>query len=175
MEISANELAQPFYAGSNAGGYSLTEIKVDLPTAPGTAANLTAALWSSNEPNTKLQTLTNLGGFLAGLNTFTPAEPIRLEANTRYHLVIDYNKTPATDTAPAVFLTASGANHAGGSPGWNVGHVVRSRTRGSATAWATLSTTAMRIRVFGESWQRRDLVRHADGEGTGWGSRMDYR
>lgn len=48
LEISANELAQPFYAGSNAGGYSLTEIEVDLPTAPRTAANLTAALSSSN-------------------------------------------------------------------------------------------------------------------------------
>ena len=86
--VGDDERAQGFTTGTSAGGYTLSSIEIDFRTAPGTAADFTATLWSSNasEPDMELHTLVNPGGLTssAGVKTFTAPANTVLEARTTY-------------------------------------------------------------------------------------------
>ena len=113
--IRSRRAAQGFVIGSNAAGYRLTGIGVDLTRVPSGAQ--TVDLYSStgsNTPNARLFSFTGPGSYEVGVNTFTAPAGTVLASGTRYFVFLRGNN----GTRPAT--TTSNAEDSGASPGWSI-------------------------------------------------------
>ena len=109
--------AQQFMTGSNSGGYTLSEIVVNIRAA--SAGTPAFALYTSTSDD-KLSSGTkvvDLGGesSTAGEQSFTPASATTLSASTKY-IIAFY----MTSGSAILQTTTSNAVDPGASPGWNI-------------------------------------------------------
>ena len=138
--------AQSFRTGTNATGYTITEVRLRLGVdVPGN--NQTAAKISEDdgvEPGNVVATLTNPSSLLPeALNTFTAPAGTTLDPNETYWIVVNDGLT-ITNTWQYAF--ASG-NDETGETGWEIGNDRLRRTSG--TNWST-STSSLIMAIKGQ-------------------------
>ena len=106
---------QQFETGSNSGGYTLSEIVVNIRDArTGTPAFALYTSTSDDEPDTKVVDLSG-DSSTAGEQSFTPASATTLSASTKYIIVFYMTSGNAN-----LQRTSSDNIDSGASPGWNI-------------------------------------------------------
>ena len=127
LNVGENHIAQGFTTGSNAPGYNLSGVKLDILQVPHTPAEVSVELWSATggatpEPQALRATLTHsTGTFETGVNTFNAPAGTRLAADTTYFLFASYAGQRDDDTeALGLSITLSTSADAGSAPGWSV-------------------------------------------------------
>ncbi|MCY4506835.1 MAG: SwmB domain-containing protein, partial [Acidobacteria bacterium] len=141
----SNDQAQAFTTGSNADGYTLT--RLDLEIAHDTAAptySVHIYTVASGDPATSLGSLTKSSAGTSGTLQFTTAG-IELDASTTYFVVIEGDADNAGDT---VGKTASQAEDSGGATGWSIANDRRWRSAGSSS-WTTHGADVLQIAIHG--------------------------
>ena len=132
-----------FTTGSNATGYTLTSIELDIDTITSgyDSTNFVVSIWSSKVdgthtlPDSSLHTLTNPSTLATGLSTFT-ASSVTLTKDTTYFVVVDdgvgssvtLNRTSATD------------EDSDKATGWSIGNLRYFNDR-TATGFTTTSSS----------------------------------
>ena len=143
---SAIVFAQGFTTGSNADGYHLSSIELNVERVPNTPADVTIALWSAtsdSRPDASVATLTHsTGTWTTGLNTFDAPAGTELDTGTTYFVYTSYS---GSGLGLNLSYTNSTSADAGGAPDWSVGQVFRSISGGD---WAT-SGGAFRFSING--------------------------
>ena len=81
------EVAQGFTTGSNADGYTLTNIRSVFPTIVGSSPSLTVTLHKDAPTNAAIATLTNPATIEVGQLTFTAPANTTLDASTTYYVL----------------------------------------------------------------------------------------
>ena len=107
--------AQQFETGSNSGGYTLTEIVVNIRNAQtGTPAFALHTSTAGDAPGTKVVDLSG-DSSTAGEQSFTPASATTLSASTKYFIVFSMTSGQAN-------LQRTGSNNidSGASTGWDI-------------------------------------------------------
>ncbi len=143
-------LAQAFTTGSNAAGYGLYSIRVNVgvvhyePTGPPTAS-----IWTTNArgiPQTKLFDLTGPASIpTTGPRTFTVNTALR--ASTTYALVLtDVLDRFGRYGGNIAWSTASTAEDAGGAPGWSITNDLRKKIDGR---WYRIRSSPLRVEFTG--------------------------
>ena len=119
LGTAADYEAQSFETGTNAGGYTVSGIDMQLGFASGYSTTVKIRENNAdNEPGDLVATLTNPGTLTDNsLNTFTAPAGTRLDASTTYWISV--NEGIPTVSA-AVFETSSG-NAETGEAGWTIG------------------------------------------------------
>ena len=82
------EIAQGFTTGSNADGYTLTDIRAEIPTV-GSSPSLTVTLHKHAPTNAAIATLTNPATLPAGHLTFTAPASTTLDVSTTYYVLFN--------------------------------------------------------------------------------------
>ena len=121
-DVSANSTilgnvrrAQQFETGSNPGGYTLSEIVVNIRDArTGTPAFALYTSTSDDKPDTKVVDLSG-DSSTAGEQSFTPASATTLSASTKYIIVFQ-----VTSGIANLQMTSSDDIDSGASPGWDI-------------------------------------------------------
>ena len=115
--------AQGFTTGSQAGGYVLSSIELDVSQVPNTPSAVTVELWSatsSSEPDASVATLTHSNGtWTTDLNTFNAPTDTRLRPEMTYFVFVS-DVTSAGDLLEIRYTNSSSAD-SGGASGWSVG------------------------------------------------------
>ena len=125
--------AQQFETGSNPGGYTLTEIVVNIRDAQtGTPAFALYTSTSDDEPDTKVVDLSG-DSSTAGEQSFTPASATTLSASTKYYIVFGMTSGTAN-----LQRTSSDNIDSGASPGWDI---AENSLFGTGTTWTTSGDT----------------------------------
>ena len=137
----ANKWAMSFTTGSQAQGYTVSNITLDIASVASgyTVSNFSASIWTSVHrglgvflPASRLVTLDNPDSLSAGLNSFTPSSQTTLAQDTMYFVVVDDG--PGSDVA--LKRTTSTAEDPGSAAGWSIGdkrvYVPRNNTWGLA-------------------------------------------
>ena len=92
LSFTAIYSAQGFITGSQAGGYVLSSVELDISQVPNTPDDVTIALWSatsSSEPDASVATLTHSNGTWAtGLNTFNAPTDTLLRPEMTYFVFV---------------------------------------------------------------------------------------
>ena len=144
--VALNYFSQGFITGSNAGGYVLSSIELDVATAPGTLSAVTVELWSSvaltdinggtpDDPSPYARAATlfhSTGTWTTGLNTFNAAANTELDPNTTYFVFVAHT---SGSLHTEITSTASSSADAGSASGWSVTQRF-TRTR-DAAVWHT--------------------------------------
>ena len=143
---SSTPRAQQFTTGSNAGGYTLSAVVVNIRAGstdtPAFALHQSTTASGVEVPGTKVVDLTG-SITTAGEQSFTPASTTTLSTSTKYFVVL------STSGASGVNIqrTASDDEDSGGSTGWEIANnSVFSTTSGSA--W-TSSGSSIEIVIKG--------------------------
>ena len=144
--------AQAFTTGSNATGYKLTRVDIQIKDSSTTKPTYSVHIYSnsSGSPGSSVGTLANPTSLPTGNNQlaqFTASGGgIDLAANTTYFVVIDVSD----DGAGAVEISTAGsdAEDSGGAAGWSIGDVDLYRDLGSIGAWTSYQYS-MKIAVHG--------------------------
>ncbi len=137
--------ALAFTTGSNAQGYTLTSIGVDLqiPDTFGAVnlAALKAEVWSDNSglPNMKLWDLTTPSSVSTGVVSFAAPTNTTLAASTTYHIAM-------TGNSGGIVLTSSTNEDSGAAAGWSIADAATSYVFGE---WSASSNVDLRIQVKG--------------------------
>ena len=145
--------AQRFDTGSNAAGYDLTSVEVEVVSIPDTPADVTASIYSlarSGSPRVEVFGLANPATFSVGANVFTAPSGATLSADTGYFVVVAYGGTDTTDFT--LNLTSSDDEDSGGATGWTIDDVRRlvAATIGSRVIW-TPGSHSLKIKVNGSA------------------------
>ena len=112
-------MPQGFTTGSQAGGYVLSSVELDVSQVPDTPADVTIALWSAtsaSEPDASVATLTHsTGTWATGVNTFNAPADTELDANTTYfvHVVLQRCKSQSELLNLAELTSVDAASAAG--------------------------------------------------------------
>ena len=143
--------AQRFGTGSNAAGYDLTSVEVDVASVPATPASVTARIVSARSngrPGAKVFDLANPATFSVGANVFTAPPGASLSANTGYFLVVDYDTT----TSFGLNGTNSDDEDSEGATGWTIHgtHLRELVMDGGINSWDAF-TTALKIKINGSA------------------------
>ena len=137
--------AQQFETGSNAGGYTLTEIVVNIRAAstgtPAFALYTSKTTPGGDEPDVKVVELSGISS-TAGEQSFTPASATTLSASTKYFVVF----TMTTGSA-SLQRTSSNDIDSGASTGWDIAET-SVFSANSGTSWST-SSRSLEIAVKG--------------------------
>ena len=134
--------AQQFETGSNPGGYTLTEIVVNIRDArTGTPAFALYTSTTSNFPGTKVVDL-NGNSSTAGEQSFSPASTTTLSASTKYLIVFDM-----TNGVANLQGTSSDNIDSGASTGWDIAENSVFSTD-SGTSWGS-SSRSVEIAITG--------------------------
>ena len=144
---SAIDFVQGFTTGSNADGYHLASIDLDIVRVPDTPADVTIALWSATsdtEPGASIATLTHsTGTWVTGLNAFSAPADTELDANTTYFVHMAYSR------GDHLALRTNSSTSAVGAADWSLGEMVRSISGGN---WVDLSSNKrFRLRIDGRA------------------------
>ena len=127
---------QQFETGSNSGGYTLSEIVVNIRDArTGTPAFALYTSTSDDKPDTKVVDLSG-DSSTAGEQSFTPASATTLSASTKYIIVFQ-----ATSGQANLQMTFSNDIDSGASPGWGITENSVFSTS-SGTSWNVSSNPA---------------------------------
>ena len=100
--------AQRFTTGPNPAGYTLQSVVLNLTSAIGAAPVVHVAIHennSSGHPGTLLAALDNPADPIGGNRTFSAPNPLSLDANTRYWVVL--SNTATTNSSFGISLTLS--------------------------------------------------------------------
>ena len=100
--------AQRFTTGPNPAGYTLQSVVLNLRSAIGAAPVVHVAIHennSSGHPGTLLAALDNPADPIGGNRTFSAPNPLSLDANTRYWVVL--SNTATTNSSFGISLTLS--------------------------------------------------------------------
>ena len=130
------EVAQGFTTGSNADGYHLSSIELDVEAVPDTPADVTVALWSAtsdSKPNASVATLTHsTGTWTTGVNTVNAPAGTMLDARTTYFVFLSYS-----GNRPSIYLigTQSTSADSGEAADWRI-HKLYDRSRAAMGAWS---------------------------------------
>ena len=144
--------AQPFTTGTNAGGYTISQVDLRLGNITGgnvdpTKAKVSIYTTSSGNPNTSLYTLTNPASFTANAaNTFSAPANANLDANTTYAVVVEATTSSAT---VSLGWTAATAEDSGAAAGWSIANSRRSKT--GSGGWSS-GTNQLMIAIKGGTW-----------------------
>ena len=116
--------AQTFTTGSNASGYTLSEVDLRIDTNGGTdddPSTLQVSIYSvssGGDPDSSLYVLTNPASITNDAdNTFTAPANSTLDASTSYAV---YLETTSTDKTIEVTVTNSDAEDSGAATGWSI-------------------------------------------------------
>ena len=146
---SAIAFAQGFTTGSNASGYHLGSIELDVFAVPNTPADVTIALWSAtsdSKPDALVATLTHSSGTWAtGLNIFNAPAGTELDANTMYFVHVSYS---GQNPSPEITDTESTSADADGAADWSVGDRFRSISGGE---WVDTPGYRSKLRINGRA------------------------
>ena len=159
---SGNDFAQGFTTGSNAGGYTLSDIEVRFGGSVAPPSNLVVGLASGVSTSNGGSTvrLSNPAMLSAGVLTFTPASATTLSANATYFVIVEGN---AGAGSSELAQTSSTGEDAGGQAGFSIDNNQFYRTRGSTGGWVNDTGGMMMIRVNGEAAARNPTVTIAAG------------
>ena len=153
-DLSRADYAQGFTTGSNAGGYTLTSVEIDIFTVR-TSTDFSVSIHASEanpnpslprRPSTRLATLTAPGTLTTGANAFTHTG-LDLSANTTYFVVVDSN---AANT-PSLDVTERPNEDSGGAAGWSIENSNWNRLRASTGTWGNTASRVLLIRVNGSA------------------------
>ena len=136
--------AQSFTTGSNAGGYTVSEVQIRLSAvATATTSVKFRENNSSNQPGDLVATLTNPASFstTASLHTFTAPTDTTLAANTTYWITV--NEGIATR---ATYSRTTSDNETG-QTGWSIGDN-RFWRSAESSVWSS-STTPLMLLIKG--------------------------
>ena len=144
--------AQRFRTGSNAAGYDLTSVEVDVASIPDTPASVTASIYSlvlGTRPDRKLIDLANPATFSVGANVFTAPSGATLSANTGYFVVVAYG---ATSTEFTLNATDSEDEDSEGATGWTIhdSGCEEGTSFGTFISWLC-SSAALKTRINGSA------------------------
>ena len=146
---SAIVWAQGFTTGSNADGYHLSSIELNVERLPNTTADVTIALWSAtsdSRPDASVATLTHsTGTWATGLNTFDAPADTELDTGTTYFVHMSYS---GSGTGLNLSVTNSTSADAGGAPDWSVG---QNRNRISGSTWSSPRSNRFRFKINGRA------------------------
>ena len=148
--------AQAFTTGSNAWGYKLTSVGIELDVIldfnTGEPA-YSVSIRSADGNNTTLGTLTNPASVAAGVNTFSASgDGIDLAADTTYYVIVDVST--AGDRVVRMRQTSSNNEDANAASGWSIGDGSRRKgriqSRPNVEAWDT-ATKSNKIAIHGQA------------------------
>ena len=146
LTAGADDLALGFTTGSNAGGYNLSGVRLDLAEVPVSPEDVSVELWSATggatpAPQARIATLTHSTGTLVtGENTFYAPAGTTLQAGTIYFVFLSYGGSSATGFD--LGITESTSADASSAPGWSLGQLF-SRTRTPTGTWSASSGTLL--------------------------------
>ena len=146
IALNTWDVAQAFTAGSNASGYTLTSVDLNMTVgSSGTNPSFSVSIYSdsSGNPGTSLGTLTAPASLVDGNNSFTHTG-IDLAASTTYHVVVDVS---SAGTKPTTLGNTTSDNETGAA-GWSIADAGASRDRTSAGQWIA-RTWAAKLRING--------------------------
>ena len=147
------DCAQGFFTGQNTRGYSLSSIRLDTHTAPG-SGTLTVTVRNadgSRPGETVLSTLTNPSNMGTGLQTFTADDGTTLTRNTRYFVHINFS---GSGTRPRWNLATDDREDSGKAIGWSIGDHRYTRQFGETGGWegdGGVYSGSIQIRVQGDT------------------------
>ena len=142
-ELAVDDLAQSFTTGTNATGYTLASIELNLDPFASTSTP-TVKLYRGSANGTEVATLTGPSMLGSGARnyTFTPASTVTLRRSTTYWVVAEGN----TEWV----YTTSASEDATPATGWGIGDRYESRARSSTGSFTLVSGVfALQIRVNG--------------------------
>ena len=152
VEIGENRGAQRFTTGPNEAGYTLQSVVLNLHTNRGTGSVVQVAIHdnaSSGNPGTLLAVLDNPADPIgnntgtAGNRTFSAPNPLSLDADTHYWVMVS-NTTTNNETNFDVSLTTSNNETTGH------GFSIRdTRHQGTPGSWLEQSASKLRMEVRG--------------------------
>ena len=151
LSFTVNYSAQGFTTGSQAGGYVLSSVELDVSQVPNTPADVTIALWSANsdsKPDASVATLTHSNGtWTTGLNTFNAPTDTRLRPEMTYFVFVS-DVTPAGQLLQIRYTNSSSADP-GGASGWSVGRRAFTDEQGIQTGSYSESDKRLKFKVNG--------------------------
>ena len=147
--------AQGFTTGSEAGGYVLSNIELDVSQVPNTPSDVTVdvtvELWSANSdsnPDASVATLTHSDGtWTTGLNTFNAPTDTRLRPEMTYFVFVS-DVTSAGELLEIHYTNSSSAD-SGGAAGWSVGRRAFTDAQGIQTGTYSQSDQRLKFKVNG--------------------------
>ncbi|MDE2979572.1 MAG: cadherin-like beta sandwich domain-containing protein, partial [Gemmatimonadota bacterium] len=146
---STNHLAQQFTTGSNASGYTLSEVIVRVHSVPSDAStsNAYVTIKSNNGgvPGNLLAALSNPDTLTSGLLTFTAPAGTTLANDSSYFVVL--NEEVATATSRLRF-NATNSHEETGLPGWSITDGRRWKSAGGVS-WNSSSGANQLIAIRG--------------------------
>ena len=135
--------AQSFTTGANAGGYTLSEVRIKISTTGSTSMKIRED--SSGAPGSELATLTNPSSIVANsLNTFTAPSGTTLAANTTYWVSVSEGVSSGKAR-----LTLTDSDSETGSTGWTIGNGSLFRNS-EANSWSS-STDTLTLAIRGSA------------------------
>ncbi|MCY3557112.1 MAG: hypothetical protein OXH13_00510 [Chloroflexi bacterium] len=149
----SHDFGQSFTTGSDARGYKLTQLKLEvrLDNPNGTQPTYKLELWSidsNRKPKSKLATLTNPAKLTNGERTWTfPGTGYDVKANTTYVVICDVHD-PAGSVGAKFSTTASNSEE---QDTWRIGNTAFRRLR-SETTWGSVEES-LQMKVYGYSKQ----------------------
>ncbi len=144
------DTAQPFTTGSNAAGYTLTRIDMNMRATSGQPSySVYIAEDSSGLPGSSLGTLkkpTTLQNSFSTKDFSASGDGIDLDATSTYWVVIDVHTTSNTSHVKG---TGSDAEDSGAASGWEIGNNRSVRGHLQSTWGSGSDTTVAMIKVVG--------------------------
>ena len=112
--------AQNFVTGTNAAGYTISDVQIWLRTPLGSRSTSVKIRenTANNKPGDLVATLTNPGTFTNGLNTFTVPASTTLDASTTYWITVNEGITSHSDRIHFGRTQIDGET---GETGWSIG------------------------------------------------------
>ena len=144
-----NDLGQGFTTGSNAGGYTLSDIEIRFAGSAAPPSNLVVRLASgvsASSGGSTVVRLSNPATLSAGVLTFTPASATTLSADTTYFVIVQGNSTAGNSELKQ---TSSNSEDAGGQAGFSIANNQVYRSGGTTGGWTDDTGGRMMIRVNG--------------------------
>ena len=139
---SSNFQAQAFTTGAAAAGYTVTSVKVTLPTVVNTSISVVIRQDNSGEPGDLVANLTNPDTLQSGLNTFTAPANTALAANTTYWLSFHEG------VSSRIFLQRTAGLGETGLTGWTIADNLLTRSQ-ETNDWSDISNSALIITIDG--------------------------
>ena len=133
------DIAQGFSTGSNAGGYTLTNVELQLGSSP---VGVSVKVVTGSANGAELATLTAPATLVNGTNTFTAPANTTLSASTTYFLIIE--GTSGTST-----VTSSDNEDSGAAAGWSIGNSRFVRSASSTSNFSTTDINSSKFRING--------------------------
>ena len=157
-------IAQEFTTGSQAGGYTITGVTLELGSvSSGDMPRVSIYTAATNDPGAVRYVLDNPASFPFGRLTFTAPSGATLNADTDYFVVVE-SLAAASGGSFRVDMTAGDAEDPGGASGWSIGDVLRLRDSDTdswenhATGYAlAISVRCDTVPAFSETTASRSI------------------